>query len=446
MKLWQTLLSVFKTGRFSPSWRRSRLGWLAIALVVCGSILFSGLSAFTQEKVSVSFLVRSLEVDQLEALEQEFESQNPDIDLELIRGPNAADAVENLYTTSFLLGDSPYDIVYSDVVWIPKFAAAGWLRDLSDRVSEADLDVFLKADVEAGRYQGGFYRMPFRSDMGMLYYRTDLLEQAGLEPPNTFEELQETAKTLQEQGQVPWGFSWQGKQYEGLATVFVEAIAGYGGFWVNPETLEVGLDSPAGYQAVEFLRDLIAQNITPPGVTNYIEEDALRLFENGNAVFMRNWPYAWAQVNRAEATVQGKVGLKPMVHAPNENSAACLGGWGFAISATTPHPEEAWRVVEFLTSRESQKKFTLEFSYVPSRRDLFTDAEVLAKYSHYQALLQVADSTVPRPPVGQYAQVSDILQRYLSAALTNQISPEDAMNAAAGETRRVLGRSVAEPS
>ncbi|MFE4107314.1 ABC transporter substrate-binding protein [Almyronema epifaneia] len=439
-------MRVFKTGKFSPHWRRSRLGWLAIAFVVCAGILFSSLNAFTQEKVSVSFLVRSLEVDQLEILEQEFEAQNPDIDLEMIRGPNASDAVENLYTTSFLLGDSPYDVVYADVVWVPKFAAAGWLMDLSDRVNEADLTAFLEADVEAGRYQGGFYRMPFRTDMGMLYYRSDLLQQAGLEPPETFEALEQTAKTLQEQGQVPWGFSWQGKQYEGLATVFVEVIAGYGGFWVNPETLEVGLDSPAAYQAVEFLRTLIAENITPPGVTNYIEEDALRLFENGNAVFMRNWPYAWAQVNREGTPVQGKVGLKPMVHAPDADAAACLGGWGFAISATTPHPDEAWRVVEFLTSREAQKTFVLEYSYVPSRRDLFEDPEILAKYNHYQELAQVAEETVPRPPVGQYAQISDILQRYLSAALTNQISPEDAMNAAAGETRRVLGSNVTQQS
>jgi multiple sugar transport system substrate-binding protein len=110
--------------------------------------------------------------------------RNPEIRVDIVRGPNAADSVENLYTTSFLLGDSPYDLVYSDVVWIPKFAAAGWLQDLSDRVSQDQLrDEFLAADVAAGRYQGGLYRMPFRSAMGMLYYRTDLLDEVGAEPP-----------------------------------------------------------------------------------------------------------------------------------------------------------------------------------------------------------------------------------------------------------------------
>ncbi|PSR19139.1 ABC transporter substrate-binding protein [filamentous cyanobacterium CCP3] len=409
-----------------------------LALVVAGTLLF-GAYVRAQQPVTISFLLRAVEAEQMQGLADQFMAANPDIRIEMVRGPNAADAVENLYTTSFLLGDSPYDILFSDVVWIPKFAAAGWLTDLSDRVSEADLADFLEADVAAGVYQDGFYRMPFRSDMGMLYYRTDLLDQVGLQPPETFNELIAASETIQDQTDVNWGFVWQGLQYEGLVTNFVELVAGYGGFWIDPETLEVGLDQPAAIQATEFMKGVIAQGISPPGVTNYIEEDTLRQFENGNAVFMRNWPYAWAEANRDGSLVAGNIALKPMVHAANEQPAACLGGWGFGISATTPHPEEAWRVVEFFTSPGPMKDFITEFAYVPSRRALFTDPEVLAVFPQYEQLLEVAETAVPRPPVGQYAQVSDILQRYLSAAITDQMTPEAAMRAAAGESRRVLG-------
>jgi multiple sugar transport system substrate-binding protein len=94
--------------------------------------------------------------------------------------------------------------------------------------------------------------------------------------------------------------------------------------------------------------------------------------------------------------------------------------------------------VDFFTSRQGQKQFALEYAYVPSRRDLFTDPDILAKFPHYEQLLEVAESTVPRPPIGQYAQLSDILQRYLSSALTDQMTPEAAMTKAAGESRRVL--------
>ncbi|PSN15762.1 ABC transporter substrate-binding protein [filamentous cyanobacterium CCT1] len=412
---------------------------ILLALVVTAGALLFGAYVRAQQPVTISFLLRAVEADQMQGLADQFMAENPDIRIEMVRGPNAADAVENLYTTSFLLGDSPYDILFSDVVWIPKFAAAGWLTDLSDRVSEADLADFLEADVAAGVYQDGFYRMPFRSDMGMLYYRTDLLDQVGLQPPETFGELIAASETMQDQTDVNWGFVWQGLQYEGLVTNFVELVAGYGGFWIDPDTLEVGLDQPAAIQATEFMKGVIAQGISPPGVTNYIEEDALRQFENGNAAFMRNWPYAWAEANRDGSPVAGNIALKPMVHSADEQPAACLGGWGFGISATTPHPEEAWRVVEFFTSPGPMKDFITEFAYVPSRRALFTDPEVLAVFPQYEQLLEVAETAVPRPPVGQYAQVSDILQRYLSAAITDQMTPEAAMQAAAGESRRVLG-------
>ncbi|HSM80041.1 MAG TPA: ABC transporter substrate-binding protein [Nodosilinea sp.] len=429
--------SQFFLNLWGRHWQRLSLALAALVLALAG--LWVGPRAWSQQPVTVSFLVRAVEADQMQGLADQFMAENPDIRLEMVRGPNAADAVENLYTTSFLLGDSPYDLLFSDVVWIPKFAAAGWLLDLSDRVNEADLADFLEADVAAGRYQGGFYRMPFRSDMGMLYYRTDLLDQAGLAPPETFDDLIAASETLQADTDVSWGFVWQGAQYEGLVTNFVELIAGFGGFWVDPDSLEVGLDQPAGVQAAEFMKTVIGDGISPPGVTNYIEEDSLRQFESGNAAFLRNWPYVWAVANQEGSPVAGNIALKPMVHAVGQSPAACLGGWGFGISSATPHPDEAWRVVEYFTSPGPMKQFVTEFAYVPSRRALFTDPDVLAEFPHFAQLLEVAETAVPRPPVGQYAQLSDILQRYLSATISGQMTPEVAMQRAAGESRRVLG-------
>jgi len=424
--------------------RRQMSRWLLLAIASCLVLVTLSAVAWSQSgPVTITFLVRAVEAQQLQLLADQFETEHPDIKINLVEGPNAADNVENLYTTSFLLGDSPYDLVYSDVVWIPKFAAAGWLQDLSDRVSDDDLSAFLDADVASGRYQGGLYRMPFRSAMGMLYYRTDLLDEIGAEPPETFADLIESSEAIQASTDVPYGYVWQGLQYEGLVTNFVEIIAGFGGYWVNPESLEVGLDTEAGVNAVKFMKQVIDQGITPAGVTNYLEEDSLRVFENGNAAFLRNWPYVWAEANKEGSPVQGRIALKPMVHAPEEDPAACLGGWGFGISASTPHPEAAWQVVEYFTSREAMKQFALEYAYVPSRRDLFTDPDILDKFPHYEQLLEVAETTVPRPPIGQYAQLSDILQRYLSSALTDQMTPEAAMAKAAGESRRVLNSDQA---
>jgi multiple sugar transport system substrate-binding protein len=409
--------------------------------VICILVfLFWIIPALTQQPVTLTLMMIAPEVPPWnELLIKNFEKENPGIRVEIIEGPNASDSYENLYTSAFILGNSPYDLVYMDVVWASKFAAAGWLLDLSNKVTDEELKVFLDKDVEAGRDQEKLYRIPLRSDAGVLYYRKDLLEKVGAKPPETFEELVKISRVLQEKKAARWGYLWQGRQYEGLPAMFVEILEGFGGFWVNPETLEVGLDRPEAIKAVEFLKRTIEEGISPPGVTTYQEEETRHLFENGEAVFLRNWPYVWPLANKDASKVKGKIGIKPMVHAPGKASAACLGGWGLGISKTSKHPEAAWKAIEYFTSKDAQRRFILKTGYLPSRRELFSDPQVVAKYPHYLQLQKVAESTVLRPPVAQYAQVSDILQRYLNKTLSDEeLTPDKAMKSAAEETRQLL--------
>jgi multiple sugar transport system substrate-binding protein len=418
------------------------LPWLLGILIACVLVSqFWVRPALTQQPVTLNLLINAGEVPYWKDLMiKDFEQQNPNIRIQIIEAPNATDLTENLYTSAFILGDSPYDFVYMDVIWTSKFAAAGWLLDLSDRVTDQDLKAFLDKDVEAGRYKGKLYRIPVRSDAGMLYYRKDLLEQVGAKPPETFEELVNLSRELQEKKAARWGYVWQGAQYEGLPAMFVEILQGFGGFWVNPDTNEVGLDKPEAIKAVEFLRSVIAQGISPPGVTTYREEDTRRLFVSGEAVFLRNWPYVWASANEDASKIKGKVGIKPMVHVPGKKGGAGLGGWGLGISKTSKHPEEAWKAIKYFTSVQPQRRFTLETGSISSRRDLFADPKIIAKYPHYPKFQKVVESAVLRPSIAQYAQASDILQRYLNATISNpQLSAENAMKSAANETRSLLG-------
>lgn len=413
---------------------------LGILVVFIFIFQFFSPPALTQEPVTLTLLMNAGEVPIWNKLiVKDFEKLNPGIRLQIIEGPNATDLTENLYTSAFILGESPYDLVYMDVIWTSKFAAAGWLLDLTDKFSQNDLKVFLDKDVEAGRYENKLYRIPMRSDAGMLYYRKDLLEKVGAKPPETVGELIRLSLDLQKQKAVKWGYVWQGAQYEGLPAMFVEILQGFGGFWINPKTNEVGLDQPQAIQAVEFLRSVIEQGISPPGVTTYREEETKRLFVSGEAAFLRNWPYVWSSANENNSKIKGKVGIKPMVHLPGKTGGACLGGWGLGISTTSKHPEEALKAIRYFTSLDVQRQFTLETGSLSSRRELFSDPQVIAKFPHYRNLEKVANSAVLRPSIAQYAQASDLLQRYLNAALTNpKISSEKAMKAAAKETRTLL--------
>src|SRR5262249_40753381 len=221
-----------------------------------------------------------------------------------------------------------------------------------------------------------------------------------------------------------WGFVWQGKQYEGLVATFLEVLWGFGGDWITDDR-RVLLDEPQAIDALQFLVKTVG-TISPPGVTTYIEEDARSLFQNGRAVFMRNWFYATAAMDKSTTTVKGHVAFVPMVHATGP-SAATLGGWGFAISSRTPHPDVAVEFVKFITAPEQMAALLEASGYVPARKNLIPPA--------FRAPLEHARF---RPRIPEYAQASDILQRWVSAALSRSVSPEHALTNAAKETRVLL--------
>src|SRR5437867_6748945 len=223
---------------------------------------------------------------------ERFDQTHPGARVELVEGPESTDLREDLYTASLLARDPTFDLVYMDVTWTAKLAAAGWLVPLDGFVSPAERLDFLPSAIAAGEYEGVLYRMPVRTDVGLLYYRRDLLDAARLPPPQTFAELVSAARRLQSPPGV-WGFVWQGKQYEGLVCNFLEVLSGCGGYWVDPATLEVGLDRPEALAALTFILSCVRDHpVSPPGVTTYEEEESRRLFQDGRAVFLRSWPYA----------------------------------------------------------------------------------------------------------------------------------------------------------
>jgi multiple sugar transport system substrate-binding protein len=298
----------------------------------------------------------------------------------------------------------------------------------------------LPAAVEAGRFRGALYRIPVRTDVGVLFYRRDLLEAAGRPPPETFDDLTGVARALQDPPRL-WGFVWQGSQYEGLVCDYLEVLRGFGGFWVNSDTLEVGLGRKEAVDALEFLRRCRSGEnpISPPGVTSYKEDESRRLFQDGRAVFLRNWPYVWQLAQAPGSPVAGKVGVVPMVHAPGGESAGTLGGWGFGVSRFSRARELAVDFIRYVISLPGQRALCRETGYAPALTAAYRDPELVRANPFLSHLLRLQEHAVARPVIPDYARTSDILQRHLSAALAGSTPPDRAMRAAAEETRLLLG-------
>lgn len=404
--------------------------------------------------VTLRFVVPEPEVSAWVTLIKQFEATHDGISIELANlhptnpvEANDSDSVKAAYVPTLTQAADDdaavFDLVYLDVIWLPEFVEEGWLMELSGYFPPREEleDSFLRSEVINGYYEDRLYRIPFRTDVGVLYYRKDLLEQVNERPPETFEDLIRISNTLQEQG-VPWGYLWQGRQTEAIAAMFIEVLHGFGGFWIRDD--EVGLNQEAAIQAVEFLRDTIRTGISPPGVTTYEESVTREIFRSGDAVFMRNWPDVWADANLPTSPVRGRIGVRAMVHSATvEHGGAAKGGWGFGVAHNTAHPEEAVKAIQFFTSAAAQRQFTLDYGAVPSQRSLFFDPAIVSRYNHYPQLLNILDrSWVSRPRIPQYSEASCILRRYLHDALKDTYTSRDAMNLAAAETRQLLATGI----
>jgi multiple sugar transport system substrate-binding protein len=390
--------------------------------------------------VTLRFLVPSSSLIDWNSIKKEFEAKNPDIRLDIREGEATSNELEGSYS-NVLTTATPYDLVYMDIIWVPKFAANGWLMNLFDQISDQELSEFSPSDLEGGKFQNQLYRIPFHSDVGLLYYRQDILEQLGYNPPKTFQDLLQISQNLKQE-KLTFGnyiYIWQGWKYEGLVAMFLEVLQGYGGFWI--EHGEVGLDRPEALQAIKFLRSTIERGISPEIAMFSSDKEYSDAFTKGEAIFLRSWPYVWTEANAKNSPIAGKIGFTAMV-ASNGKSVACRGGWGFGIARATQHPKQAWRAIQFLTSEDAQRKFLLEKGYLPSRISLLKNPKIQndERYKPFIKMVDIVEQSISRPSIPEYRKASDILQNHLMEALNlnRKKTPEEVMKAAAAETRKLL--------
>jgi multiple sugar transport system substrate-binding protein len=401
------------------------------AVLIC-SAGFGLVRARTIE--SVTFLMAAPFADATRDLVKQFNQEHRgEINLQVVRGPLETEAMSDLAISSLLLGKAPFDGLLMDVTWLPKYAAAGWMEPLEDFFNEKDVDALAIGAREGNSYDGHLYRWPLTADMGLLYYRTDLMEQ----PPETPEELVLVSQSLQKDRKVDWGYVWQGRQYEGLSCVYLEMIDGFGGDWLQPNNNHIGLDLDPGVQAAAWLQELIDQGVSPNAVTNYAEPEALQSFKVGDAAFMRNWPYAWTELQKSDSAVKGNVGITTMVARPG-HSTATLGSWGLTVLKGSAHVNASIEAIRFLTNESSQKQLFLNHGYTPTQQSVFDDTQLLQDKPILAEFGQALKVVKARPETPLYAQISDVLTRQLSSILTRETTPKDGMNVATSHTNQIL--------
>lgn len=336
--------------------------------------------------------------------------------------PGASDDIKESLMTSLAAGDSSPDVFECDIIWVSQFAAAGWLEDVTDDI-EAISDQYLAGPLSTVYYNDRAYAYPDYTDVGLLYYRSDIIDT----PPTTWDELVELANQYVGKDGIEYGYLFQMFQGEPTSCNMLEFIKQNGG--QDLVDGEFKLNSDNSVAALEFVEELISSGISPEGVLTHKPADSRAIFEEGKALFMRNWTSAYELTQTEEGSqVVGKVGVAALPVGPDgSSSSGTLGGWTFAINAFSEEKEAAKAFAEFMSSYEAQKISALERGTFPVVAAVYDDEAVLSEQPYISAVKDAADQAEPRPQVRDYSTVSTIFAENIHKALTGELTNEEAL-------------------
>lgn len=357
--------------------------------------------------------------------------------------PGSATAALAVYRQLFAAKSSDIDIIRVDIIW--PGILKDHLLDLKPYSGGQEAEHF-PAIVANNTVNGKLLGMPWYTDAGLLFYRSDLLQKYQRPPPLTWSELAATAALVQAGERAAdqkdfQGFVFQAKTGESLSCNAVEWIASFGGGRLVDEQGEITANNPQAVKALATAAQWVG-SISSVGVLNYAEEDARGVFQNGKALFMRNWPYAWSLAESADSPVRGKVGVSALPRGEGEGArhAGTLGGWQLAVSRYSLAPEAAASLVMYMTSAAIQKDRAIRFSFNPTRPALYQDTEVIAANPFMASLLPTFRDAVARPSglAGlKYPALSLALSNAAHDVLARKSTPEAALRKLEGQLKLV---------
>jgi trehalose/maltose transport system substrate-binding protein len=386
-----------------------------------------------------------------------FEERHPGVHVDRHIGSENASEYYRELTTKLRNQDPDLDVFFLDVVWPAEFVARGYLENLSDRFPPSEQADFFPGPISADTVDGKIFAVPFNIDVGLLFYRKDLLEKYGFKPPKTWAEMIRQMDTILkgESKQDPdlIGYAGQFEKYEGLVCNVLEFTAGNGASFLDSDGNPAVTD-PRVIEAVRFIRDdLIHDKAHPRRATGYLltakEQESREIFARGDAIFLRNWPETWGILTDPKRSkVYDRVGMAVLPAFEGGHSVGTLGGWQLGIASFSHHKDLAWQFIQFMTSHDIQRMLAIEQAQTMARLTIYDDPVLLKAVPHFgkpgpwgAPLRDVAMVATPRPGLVRYNAVSERLQQCLHEAIRDPDSDIKAlMSDCADQIRRETER------
>ena len=403
-------------------------------LAVCSLLLaLSAGLALAQDKVVITIASGTVGMEKqlIDEAAAMYMEKHPNVEVKGLETPELATDRLGLYLQFFEAKSAEVDVYQIDVIWPGDLAEH--LADLYEYGAKEVADEHFPAIIQNNTVDGRLVGIPWFTDAGLLYYRTDLLEKYGYDgPPKTWDQLEEMAAKIQEGERADnpdfWGFVWQGNAYEGLTCDALEWIYSHGGGSIIEPDGAISINNPDAVAAIERARGWIGA-ISPAGVTGFAEEDSRRVWQAGNAAFMRNWPYAYSLGNSEDSAIKGKFDVCPLPGAEEGQSAAALGGWQLAVSKYSKNPDIAAEVALTLAGVAEQKRRAIKGSLNPTIMSLYKDPDVLEATPFFGSLYDVFINAVARPSTATAPKYNEVSTLFFNAVYNVLTDKKDAQTA-----------------
>ncbi|MGG1878416.1 extracellular solute-binding protein [Paenibacillus campinasensis] len=357
-------------------------------------------------------------VTAMEAVKETFEQEH-NAQIEIL-GLEAADLKQKVSLDS-TSKNGAYDLIMADDPWMPEFGEAGIFANLSELGVEADAD-FEESSLALGKHPyetGDLYALPFAGNVQLFFYNKELLDKHSLSVPQTWEEVVNAANTIQASGDGA-GYVIRGQQGNPIVSDFLPIFWAHGG-QVFDDNWNAQLDSEAGRKALDTYINLLAAGV------NYEQTDIVSSVSEGRAAMALGWPSWFISEGKASANyapIPSKASASDA-----EASTGMIGNWMMGVAANSENKELAAKFLTFITSSESQKVMA-QHGGVPTRKSVYLDSELSAKFEHFPVQLEALQNSVARPRTTKWSLVEEALGAELSAAIAGTKSIEDALASA----------------
>lgn len=368
------------------------------------------------EKTMINFAVQADSTPALDKIVEAFNAKSEKYEVKATIMTNDSGQMHDQLLNSLSSKSGEYDIVSMDVVWAGEFASAGYLQTIDKLLMDNSWKPtdFNAGSMDSGKYKGKNYVLPYFPDLGFIYFRSDIVSEedaAKLKSGDyTFDEFMAMGEKYKGEGGTKYAYAYQSKQYEGLTVNINE-------FSSNWTDIEGGLN---------YMKSMMDKGLTPEDILNYTEGETANALLNGEAVFIRNWPYVNGMLQSGEHDVK----IEQVDYAPLPGGGS-VGGWILGINANSANLEGAEEFLAFISGPEGQKINAIEGSYLPGYSALLEDADVLAsnKLLENEGFKNALSTTISRPVVPNYSEVSDKIQINTHEFLSGNGSLEDAAKA-----------------